>query len=383
MNLPARCCVATYNRALTPLANRSLRKGLMCSQEVAGYVWDWARTAHRVKDVAIYRLEAKILGRQAKDRAGVAVAGKQVSIVAKAAYRSGEQLRDERVEKTFDYQSRSQEVIHKEILCREDAPEWLQAPESREKRQQLWNDIERVEKRKDSQLAREFVISLPVELDQKDQIEAARNWCKEELVSKGFVVDLSVHRSKDGKNPHAHVLCTLRPMGEDGFGLKPSTAGKFNGRGEVGWGAKCDLDVWRESWEEVENRALASAGVNVRVDHRSLADQGIDRAPEPKIGVAAMNMQRSGKLHDPDRVRDARRVRVRNLVLPAIRDVEGTGEVHQEGLGPTWRDRAGVALSRIYDRSREFLADESSGGSWRKYVEKRKERDVSGPEGPG
>ena len=334
--------------------------------------------------MAIYRLEAKILGRQAKDKAGHAVAGKQVSVVAKAAYRSGERLRDERIEKSFDYRSRSQEVVHREILCREDAPAWLQAPESREKRQQLWNEVERVEKRKDSQLAREFVISLPVELDRDAQIEAARRWCKEELVSQGFVVDLAVHRSKDGANPHAHVLVTLRPMGEDGFGLKPSTEGKFNGRGSVGKGAKGDLDLWRESWAEAENQALASAGSSVRVDHRSLADQGIDRQPEPKIGVSAMNMQRSGKLHDPDRVRDARRVRVRNLVIPAIRDVERTGEVHQEGLGKSWRDRAAIALGRMYDRSQEFLADESSGGGvWRQYVEKRRERDVSGPDLPG
>jgi ATP-dependent exoDNAse (exonuclease V) alpha subunit len=336
------------------------------------------------KDVAIYRLEAKILGRQAKDKAGHAVAGKQVSVVAKAAYRSGERLRDERIEKSFDYRSRSQEVVYREILSPEDAPAWLQAPESREKRQQLWNEVERVEKRKDSQLAREFVISLPVELDRDAQVEGARRWCKEELVSQGFVADLAVHRSKDGKNPHAHVLCTLRPMGEDGFGLKPSTDGKFNGRGSVGKGAKSDLDSWRESWAEAENRALESAGSAARVDHRSLADQGIDRRPEPKIGVSAMNMQRRGKVHDPDKVRAARRVRVRNLIIPAVRDVEGPGEVHQEGLGVSWRDRAAVVVGRLYDRSRDFLADESSGGGgWRKRIEKERDREVDGPDLPG
>jgi ATP-dependent exoDNAse (exonuclease V) alpha subunit len=334
-------------------------------------------------EVAIYRLEAKILGRQAKDRAGQVVAGKQVSVVAKAAYRSGERLRDERIEKSFDYRSRSQEVVHREILSPEDAPAWLQAPESREKRQRLWNEVERVEKRKDSQLAREFVISLPVELDREAQIEAARRWCNEELVSEGFVVDLAVHRSKDGKNPHAHILSTLRPIGEDGFGLKPSTDGKFNGRGSVGKGAKSDLDQWRESWAEAENRALSTAGSTARVDHRSLADQGIDRIPEPKIGVSAMNMQRSGKLHDPDRVREARRVKVRNEVLPAIRDVEQSGEVRQEGIGANWWERAAVALGQMYDRSMEFLSDESSGGNWRKYVERRREKEVDGHDAPG
>jgi len=66
-------------------------------------------------------------------------------------------------------------------------------------------------------------------------------------------------------------------------------------------------------------------------------------------------------------------------VLPAIRDVEPFGEVQQEGLGKTWRDRAAVAFGRLYDRAYEFLADESSGGGWRKYVENRRERDAKGP----
>ncbi|MBS1724651.1 MAG: MobA/MobL family protein [Armatimonadetes bacterium] len=322
--------------------------------------------------------------RQAKDKAGKAIAGKQVSAVARAAYRAGERLRDERIEQTFDYRSRSQEVVHREILANDNAPVWLQAPESKEKRQQLWNEIERVEKRKDSQLAREFVIALPVELSLNQQIEAVKTWCNKEIVSKGFVVDFAVHRSKDGKNPHAHVLCSLRPVDEHGFGLKPSTDGKFYGRGAVGKGAISDLDHWRESWAKAENDALASAGSASRVDHRSLADQGIDRLPEPKIGVSATNMQRLGKLHDPDRVRNARRVRMRNVVLPAIRDVERSGEVRQEGLGKTWRDRAAVALGRLYDRSLEFLNDESSGGDgWRKYVESRRDRNQAGPDMPG
>ncbi len=150
-----------------------------------------------------------------------------------------------------------------------DAPDWLKgqaqdkpagAKKQREQREQLWNTIEKVEKRKDSQLAREFVLSLPRQLDRAQQIELVRNWCLSEFVSKGFVVDLAIHKSKSGQNPHAHVLVTTRPVTVDGFGKKPDTAGKFNGRGAAGFGAKEQLVQWRESWCHAENTALEKAG---------------------------------------------------------------------------------------------------------------------------
>src|SRR5262249_24306119 len=151
--------------------------------------------------------------------------------------------------------------------------------------------------------AREFGLALPVELGRQEQIGLARSWCKGELASKGFVADMALHRSKDGKNPHAHVLCTLRPVEGDGFGKKPDTSGQFNGRGSVGKGAKGELEAWRASWETYCNRALEAAGSDARVDHRSLKDRGIDRIPQPKIGVDATAMKRKGLEPDPQRVR--------------------------------------------------------------------------------
>lgn len=325
--------------------------------------------------MAIYRLEAKLLNRQAKDVAGRPIAGKQVSIVAKAAYRSGERLHDERTAQTYDYRSRTQEVAYSAILAPEHSPSWLQGQNLTEKRQRLWNEVEKVEKRKDSQLAREFIISLPRELSKDQQAEAVKSWCTHEFVERGFIVDFSLHNSKDKANPHAHVLCTLRPCEGEGFGLKPNTAGKFNGRGTVGQGAKNELEAWRESWEVAANEALEQAGSEARIDHRSLKDQGIeDHMPEPKIGVAAIHMQRSGRVPDPERVRHTRRVRVFNAVLPSIREVEGSGEIAQEGLGVPWQERAGGLLNRMYDRALEFVKDESSGGRlWGERIGKKRE----------
>src|SRR5580692_4968950 len=104
----------------------------------------------------------------------------------------------------------------------------------------------------------------------EQQIELVRGWCDAEFVGKGFVVDFSLHKSKTGINPHAHVLVTTRPVQGEGFGKKPSMAGKFNGRGSVGLQGKSELVAWRESYARHENTALERAGSSARVDHRSL-----------------------------------------------------------------------------------------------------------------
>ncbi len=221
-----------------------------------------------------------------------------------------------------------------------------------------------------------------MELEREAQIEAVRTWCKGELVSQGFVVDLAVHKSRDGKNPHAHVLCTMRPVNDNGFGKKPDTAGMFNGRANVGMGAKSDLIAWRVSWERCCNNALAKSGEHARVDSRSLKDQGIDRAPEPKIGVAAMAMRKRGIDADPWRIRFVRQFRVGNQIRAALRQIELFGQVRAEGVDPDWWERAYSAGGHLYSVSLELLKDESSGGDWQRYVKERREKE--GPEyGPG
>ena len=316
--------------------------------------------------MAIYRLEAKIIGRKAKDKSGQPIPGKEVSVVAKAAYRSGEKLKDERIGRTFNYRARSQEVVHCEIVTPGGAPDWMQSSRAR-----LWNAIEKAEKRVDSQLAREFTLALPVELTREEQIEAVREWCRQEIVSKGFVADFAVHRSKDGRNPHAHILATLRPVEGDGFGKKPDTAGKFNKRGSVGKETKNELVAWRESWAKAENAALVQAGRKERVDHRSLKDQNIDRVPEPKIGVDAMAMKRRGIEADPERIRLVRHVRLENNIRSAIREVRKHGEVFQRrGAGRTWWERARLAIGRVREHAGELLRSEAS--SWGAYMETRR-----------
>jgi ATP-dependent exoDNAse (exonuclease V) alpha subunit len=151
--------------------------------------------------MAIYHLSVKIVKR-----------GSGRSAVAAAAYRAGEQLREERTGLTHDF-TRKQGVEHSEILAPTEAPGWVHD------RLVLWNSVERIEKRRDAQLAREVELGLPIELDSFSQLALLRQFVQRDFVARGMVADFSIHRD-DPHNPHAHVLLTMRRVSKDGFGLK-------------------------------------------------------------------------------------------------------------------------------------------------------------------
>jgi|SRR5579863_4219274 len=336
---------------------------------------------------AHYRLETKIVGRQAKGKDRKPIPGKQVSAVAKAAYRSGQALKDDRRDKTWNYRSRTQEVAYSEIMAPENAPDWLKGtvPETdagtkkqRDIRQRLWNTIEQVEKRKDSQLCREFILSLPRVLTREQQIELVRGWCQSEFVDKGFVVDLAVHKSK-GQNPHAHVLVTMRPVTADGFGKKPDTAGKFNGRGAVGRGAKNEIFGWRESWCHAENVSLEKAGRPERADHRSLKARGIDRLPEPKVGVEATAMKRRGVEADPKRFQQLRFVKMLNEIRPKLRNLRRHGRTSPKDKRnrAVWLEKSATFLSRFGDKAAKLV--HGIKGKWTSLIDSKRDK----PEKPG
>ena len=82
-------------------------------------------------------------------------------------------------------------------------------------REQLWNAVEAAEKTKDSRLAREFVVALPVELDKDSNISLLQNFIQKNFVDMGMCADFAIHDT-DGHNPHAHILLTVRPLNENG-----------------------------------------------------------------------------------------------------------------------------------------------------------------------
>lgn len=225
--------------------------------------------------MAIYHLSSTIISRS-----------QGRSAVACAAYRSGTQLNDEYYGKSHDY-TKKESVAHSEIFLPENAPSQFKD------RQTLWNTVEKNEKRKDAQLAREFTISLPRELSLEQNKELIIDFVKNEFVSLGMIADLAIHNdeAKDGeKQPHAHVMLTLREVSKEGFGLKNRE-----------WNDKNMLLYWRERWSEYANNQLFKNGHDIKIDHRTLEEQGIDLEPQYKIG-ASVAQERLARLEDHKRI---------------------------------------------------------------------------------
>lgn len=172
-----------------------------------------------------------------------------------AAYNARERIEDMRTGEVYDYSYRS-DLFHHCILAPEHTPfNFIKNSTV------LWNEIEKVEKRKDAQLSRYFDIAIPVELDNDAKIALIENYCKRNFVSKGMIADISFH-DLDGHNPHAHVMLTLREITPQGFGNKNRS-----------WNEHDLMDEWRASWSRMSNRALERVGSRSRMDHRSLAAQ--------------------------------------------------------------------------------------------------------------
>jgi Ti-type conjugative transfer relaxase TraA len=208
------------------------------------------------------------------------------SAVACAAYRAGEELFDERYDKTRDY-TKKKDVAYTEVLLPAHAPDWMKDRET------LWNFVEKGERRKDAQLSREFNFALPRELTLEQNIELAKDFVTQEFVSKGMVTDLCIHNDKmpDGeRQPHAHVMLTMRAVTPDGFGQKVRE-----------WNAKQNLLEWREAFAEVSNKHLFLHEHDIRIDHRTLEAQGIDLEPQYKIG-ASVASARMARLLDHQRI---------------------------------------------------------------------------------
>lgn len=267
--------------------------------------------------MAIYHLEAKVVSR-----------GAGRSVVAASAYLSCSRLYNDYDGIQHDY-TKKQGLAWQEVFLPAMAPpEWKD-------REQLWNAVEEVEIAKDSRLAREFVVALPIELNREAQIALLQEFIREQFVSDGMCADAAIHDT-DGHNPHAHILLTVRPLDEQGkwqyktekeylcmkngeergftaaefrtaqtdgwekqypykVGKKkvymtPSAAetqglvradkhpkstryGRQNPISER-WNSEEQLAAWREAWADVFNRCLERAGREERIDHRSNAARG-------------------------------------------------------------------------------------------------------------
>lgn len=189
--------------------------------------------------------------------------------VAKAAYHARTRITDDRIGETFDFSHRTD--LHGHILL---AP--VSAPAHIvESSSALWNEVERVERQNNGQTARYFDVAIPIELNNDDKKKLVAEYCQKNFVDKGMIADIAFH-DLDSKNPHAHVMLTLKTITAAGFGKKDRS-----------WNDKKMMLQWRGSWATMSNSYLETAGSEERIDHRSLRTQCADALAQAEEAFSA------------------------------------------------------------------------------------------------
>lgn len=243
--------------------------------------------------MAIYHCSIKIISR-----------GKGKSAVAAAAYRAGEKITNEFDGVTHDYTHKGG-VVHTEVLLPDHAPAGFTD------RTVLWNAVEKIEKAKNAQLAREIELALPAELTREQNISLVREYINRHFVAAGMCADICVHDTGGG-NPHAHVMLTMRPFEQGGeWGAKQKKEYILDKDGNkiydpkkrqykcksipaTDWNDQTKAEEWRAAWADCVNAALERGNHTERIDHRSYERQGIDQIPTVHLGVAAHQMEKRG-----------------------------------------------------------------------------------------
>ena len=310
--------------------------------------------------MAIYHLEAKVISR-----------GAGRSACAASAYLSCSQILNDYDGIQHDYTRKSGLVWQAVFLPEYALQEWSD-------RSVLWNAVEANEKTKDSRLAREFVVALPIEFGKDQWIALLTEYIQSNFVAEGMCADVAIHDT-DGHNPHAHIMLTVRPLDEQGkwqyktekeylcvrdgeergftaaefkaaqadgwekqypykVGKKkvymaPSAAeaqglvrvskhpkstkyGRQNPIAEK-WNSDEQILVWRKAWADNTNAHLERAGADARIDHRSHAERGLDEQPTIHEGVVARALEKKGII--TDRCEINRQIRADNTLLRELK----------------------------------------------------------------
>ena len=310
--------------------------------------------------MAIYHLEAKVISR-----------GAGRSACAASAYLSCSQILNDYDGIQHDYTRKSGLVWQAVFL-----PEY--APQEWSDRAVLWNAVEANEKTKDSRLAREFVVALPIELEKDQWTALLTEYIQNNFVAEGMCSDVAIHDT-DGHNPHAHIMLTVRPLDEQGnwqyktekeylcvrdgeergftaaefkaaqadgwekqyqykVGKKkvymaPSVAeaqnlvrvskhpkstkyGRQNPISER-WNSDEQLVLWRKAWADTTNIFLERVGTEARIDHRSHAERGLDEQPTIHEGVVARALEKKGII--ADRCEINRQIKADNALLRELK----------------------------------------------------------------
>lgn len=227
-------------------------------------------------------------------------AGKGRSAIASAAYRSGEKLFDDKEGRSYFY---ARSVMPESfILTPKNAPGWAN------NRQNLWNEVEKKDRKSNSRYAKEFNVALPVEISNEEQKNLLTKYVQENFVDQGMVADVAIHRDHPD-NPHAHVMLTNRPFNPDGsWGQKTKTEYILDSRGNktktpagnvrnrkiwlVDWDKKEKINQWRHNWADSVNQVLEQKNIPDRISEKSFKDQGIDEVATQHEGINRKRYER-------------------------------------------------------------------------------------------
>ena len=272
-----------------------------------------------------------------------------------------------------DY-TRKQGLVWQQVFLPDMAPaEWSD-------REVLWNAVEEAEKTKDSRLAREFVVALPIELNRDERIALLTDFIHANFVAEGMCADVCIHDT-DGHNPHAHIMLTVRPLTKDGkwqhktekeylcvrdgeergftaaefksaqtdgwekqyqykVGKKkvymPPSQAEIQGYERISkypkstkygrqnhitarWNSEDQLILWRAAWADTVNRCLERSGHRECIDHRSHAERGLDEQPTIHEGVAARALEQKGIISD--RCELNRQIKADNALLRELKSL--------------------------------------------------------------
>jgi hypothetical protein len=174
------------------------------------------------------------------------------------------------------------------LYAPEKAPGWCRGTENVE---HFWNRLEVFERRVDAQIAERHIIALPHELTLQQNIWALQDFVRDAFTRQGRVVQVAIHAPEhgDGRNIHAHLLISIRGVNEHGFNAsKEAAQDRFRHRREY-------VQELRALWAETANRHLGRHGHEERIDHRTLAEQGIKREPTMHLGPGDSRRERQGE----------------------------------------------------------------------------------------
>ena len=229
--------------------------------------------------------------------------GKGKSAVAAAAYRAGENITNEYDGQIHDY-TRKSGIVYTALELPENAPlEYTH-------RATLWNAVEKIEKAKNAQLAREVRLALPAEFNLWQNVSLVHEYVKQNFTDKGMCADIAIHDKGNG-NPHAHIMLTMRPIELDGsWGAKSKMEYILDNNGEriklpsgryktkkinvTDWDERSKAEEWRESWAKIMNMYLEYYNYENRVDHKSYERQGMEQIPTIHLGVVAHDLEKRG-----------------------------------------------------------------------------------------